>query len=67
MIWHAESEPLLPLWRGEDIDEKTAAFIDWAKKKVDWFDPSVARIDEILGDRDHKESEDRKSLKKRYY
>lgn len=49
------------------IDEKTAAFIDWAKKKADWFDPSVARTDEILGDRGHEESEDRKSLRKRYY
>lgn len=37
----------------EDVNEKTAAFIDWAKKKADWFDPSVARTDEILGDRDH--------------
>ena len=32
----------------EDVNEKTAAFIDWAKKKADWFDPSVARTDEIL-------------------
>lgn len=52
---------------GEDTDEKTAAFIDWAKKKVDWFDPSVSRTDEIFGDRDPKESDDRKSHKKRYY
>lgn len=51
----------------EDTDEKTAALIDWAKKKADWFDPSVARTDEILGDRDHEESDDHKSLKKRYY
>ncbi|MBZ4644664.1 MAG: hypothetical protein JG777_153 [Clostridia bacterium] len=51
----------------EDVNEKTAAFIDWAKKKADWFDPSVARTDEILGDRDHEESEERKSLKRRYY
>lgn len=51
----------------EDTDVKTAAFIAWAKKKADWFDPSVARTDEILGDRDHEESEERKSLKKRYY
>jgi len=25
-----------------DTDEKTAAIIDWAKKKANWFDPSVA-------------------------
>jgi hypothetical protein len=51
----------------KDTDEKIAPFIDWAKKKVDWFDPSVARTGEILGDRKHEESENRKSLKKRYY
>lgn len=50
-----------------DVDEETATFIDWAKKKADWIDPSVARTDEILGDRDHEESEEHKSLKKRYY
>lgn len=51
----------------EDIDEKIAELIDWVKKKADWFDPSVARIDEILGDRDHEESSERKRLEKRYY
>lgn len=51
----------------EEKDEKVAVLIDWVKKKADWFDPSVARTDEILGDRDHEESEDRKNLKRRYY
>lgn len=49
-----------------DIDEKTAELIDWAKKKADWFDPSVARTDEILGERDHEKNEDYKGLRKRY-
>ena len=48
-------------------DEKMAGFIDWAKKKADWFDPTVARKDELFGERDHEENEERKALKKSYY
>lgn len=48
-------------------DEKTSEFIDWAKKKADWFDPTVARKDELFGERDHEENEERKTLKKSYY
>lgn len=47
-------------------DEETTEFIDWAKKKADWFDPTVARKDELFGVRDHEESEDRKVLRKSY-
>jgi hypothetical protein len=48
-------------------DEKTSEWIDWAKKKADWFDPTVAREDELFGERNHEENEDRKALKKSYY
>lgn len=48
-------------------DEKTAQSIDWVKKKADWFDPIVARKDELFGERDHEQNEDRKALKKSYY
>ena len=48
-------------------DEKTVEFIDWAKKKADWFDPTIARKDELFGKRDHEENEERKALKKSYY
>ena len=48
----------------EPLDDETAAWIDWAKKKADWFDPIVAREDELFGMREHEESEDHKSLKK---
>lgn len=46
------------------LDDETAAWIDWAKKKADWFDPTVARDDELFGIREHEDSEDRKMLKK---
>lgn len=48
-------------------DEKTAEVIDWAKKKADWYDPTVARKDELFGVRDHEKNEERKALKKSYY
>ena len=46
------------------LDDKTAAWIDWAKKKADWFDPVVARDDEWLGKREHEKSDDEKVLKR---
>ena len=48
----------------ENMDEKTATWIDWAKKKADWFDPTIAGTDELLGKREHKNSEDQKALKR---
>jgi len=48
----------------ENIDEE---LINWAKKKADWFDPIIARNDEVLGERDHEESDEKKTLKKFYW
>jgi len=45
-------------------DEKTAKFIDWAKKKADWFDPTIAREDELFGEREHEKNDNEKALKK---
>ncbi|MGY0373030.1 hypothetical protein [Clostridium sp. JNZ J1-5] len=53
--------------KAEMGNEKTAEWIDWAKKKADWFDPTIARKDELFGEREHEESEERKALKKSYY
>lgn len=41
---------------GEDLQR-----IDWAKKKADWYDPIIAREDEILGKRDHEKGKDLKT------
>ena len=51
----------------KEIDEETAALIDWAKKKADWFDPTISRTDELFGMREHEKDEDEKSLKKTRY
>ncbi len=48
----------------DNEDEKTAAWIEWALKKADWYDPTVARDDEYFGEREHVKGSDQKLLKK---
>ena len=49
----------------EDI---TPEWIEWALKKADWYDPSIATEDEYLGKRQHEKSaeEKEKSLTRQY-
>lgn len=55
-------------YAAEEIDPKTLAWLNWAREKVDWFDPVVAREDKYFGKRHHEDSESRKMLEeKRYY
>lgn len=49
-----------------DLDEKTCKWIQWAKDKADWFDPTVAKDDDIMGKREHKKDNDQKALKRSY-
>ena len=42
---------------GEEI---TLEWIDWARRKADWYDPTVALEDEYLGKRDHGKSSEEK-------
>ncbi|MBV1756435.1 MAG: hypothetical protein KMY55_01205 [Dethiosulfatibacter sp.] len=41
-------------------------WIEWANKKADWYDPSIAYEDELLGVRDHGKDEEYKKLEKSY-
>ncbi|MBP3242022.1 MAG: hypothetical protein J6M92_16010 [Oribacterium sp.] len=43
-------------------EEATSEWIEWAQKKADWYDPTIAREDEYLGRRDHGKSKDEKDL-----
>ncbi len=43
----------------EDLSEK-AEWIAWAKDKADWYDPTVAREDPVLGKRRHEKDEGHK-------
>jgi len=47
-------------------DDQAAAWIQWAREKADWYDPTTARKDEFFGVRDHKRAADRKKLKEDY-
>ena len=54
----------------EDITPK---WIEWAEKKADWYDPSIATEDEYLGKRQHEKSAEEKekslqdSIRKNWY
>jgi hypothetical protein len=50
--------------RADLSDEATAEWIEWAKKKADWFDPIIAREDELFGKREHEKNAEQKVLKK---
>ncbi len=43
-------------------EEATSEWIAWARKKADWYDPTIARNDEYLGQRDHGKSKDEKDF-----
>ena len=59
---------LLRASRGHDgLDEETATWVDWATKKADWFDPILARDDELFGQREHEKSSSDKVLKEKWY
>jgi len=48
-------------------DEKTAEWIEWAKAKADWYDPTVAREDEFFGKREHEKGAEKKKLEHKGY
>jgi hypothetical protein len=49
------------------MDEETTAWAEWAMKKVDWFDLTVDRDDELFGEREHEKNKDQKALKIAHY
>lgn len=44
-------------------DENITEWLEWAKAKADWYDPTVSCNDEFLGERKHGESTETKMLK----
>lgn len=51
----------------EKLDAKTAQWVEWAKAKADWYDPTVAREDEFFGKRGHEKDAGEKKLGRRSY
>lgn len=45
---------------GNGNEEVSSEWIEWAKKKANWYDPSVAAEDEYLGKREHEKSREDK-------
>lgn len=48
-------------------DEKTAEWIEWAKAKADWYDPTVAKDDVYFGKREHEKDAEKKELEHKDY
>ena len=48
-------------------DEKAAEWIEWAKAKADWYDPTVSREDEFFGKREHEKDAEKKKLEHKAY
>jgi hypothetical protein len=51
----------------ENLSDEDKNWIDWAKRKADWYDPTVKLYDEFLGERQHSKDEEYKKLKKTSY
>lgn len=51
----------------DHTNEDTLSWLEWAKKKADWFDPTVSYKDEHFGKREHEHDDDTKILKKKGY
>lgn len=49
-----------------NAESDVSEWVDWAKKKADWYDPTIARSDEYFGRREHEKDESCKQLRERY-
>ena len=49
------------------LDEKTKKWIEWAKNKAEWYDPTIAKEDDFFGKRNHEEDSDSKQLQHIYH
>jgi hypothetical protein len=52
----------------ESLSPETKEWIEWAKAKADWYDPTVAKEDGFFGKREHeKDAEKKKPQHKGYW
>ena len=35
-----------------NLNEEVTAWLEWARKKADWYDPFIEKADDLLGDVD---------------
>lgn len=50
-----------------NLTDEDKKWIEWAKNKADWYDPTVKLNDDLLGEREHSKDEESKKLKKSRY
>lgn len=48
-----------------ELDGDIIEWIEWARKKADWYDPTISLKDEFFGKRKHGESEENKALRRK--
>ena len=48
-------------------DQDLSAWASWARAKADWYDPTIAKEDELLGKREHEKSQESKGPQHRGY
>lgn len=51
----------------KELDEKTQVWIEWAKAKADWFDPTISKKDAQMGKREHEKDSEQKKLEHARY
>lgn len=50
-----------------ELTEEGTAWVEWARQKAGWYDPTIEREDEFFGVRKHGKSKEEKKLEKSYY
>ena len=48
-------------------DQDLSAWASWARAKADWYDPTIAKEDELLGKREHEKSQESKGPQHKGY
>ena len=48
-------------------EQALSAWASWARAKADWYDPAIAKKDELLGRREHEKSQENKGPRHKGY
>jgi hypothetical protein len=51
----------------DSVSTETKEWIEWARAKTDWYDPTIAKEDIILGKREHEKDAEEKRLQHKKY
>ena len=67
MKLRAESVPMFPAMEKAHADQDLSAWASWARAKADWYDPTIAKEDELLGKREHEKNQESKGPQHKGY